>query len=735
MEDKKSNIFFLILSGLSLGLTVYVFYNTVLNQIISQNQGYFYALIFGLILLISFVICNLFTKLVAISDNNYDLLTVRMSVIGILVVMGALFLLLRMRYSTSVSPNEYSCYKIALSLNNDTFMQSQDLINDAMYNPGHFMYSLLLALLMKIFGEGIKPVLWVNAVFIIACGILSYFIVAKLTDRVCGIFSCALMLFMPSQTFSVYSFSAQPLVTAICLACILIYSLIFCLDKDMPVEEEDEDEGLINSVAVSKNALILTLLGAVFSGLMILVEPLMVIPVVLLVISCFALKKKGAFNVLLCFVGGAIVFALLCFAKTGLTGLDIGEAIGGEFAAFEPCVNQISGNEEDFSAVFDKFITDISSSEETISDNFFFITKSSGENVYSDTTGSWIIILNQILYMFSLLMTLSCVVLSVKEKQADSSIVYSAIIGSVAALLFSQNREGRGFLFVQLLVIASSIGIHYLYLDHHPEEAVLLNPLDALEKTGRKEIAAATRSNLQAARDMEDEEFTKRAEALIFVDIDDDLYNEIKKEEHRKLMAKDGHANVLDDTFDDYDDDFFLDSEDDESEAVTVISVAPSGTSEAKKGQDAYEVNANMHAAAKLNKAKIPAWKIKNNSIDNEDFDDFDDADKKSKKAVVPEEEPVVTKIDRSSRGKRKAEKEESIKMSSSPATTKLNNGVPVRRVKTINAGNKVSSNKTSITSEENERFIPNPLPLPPKREHKEMDYDINDSSDEDWDV
>lgn len=769
MEDKKFNVFFIISSALALIFTVFVFYNTVLNQIISQNQGYFYALIFGLILLISFVICNLFTKLIAISDNYYDELTIRVAVIGILVVLSALFLLVRMRYSTSVSPNEFPCYKIATALINDTFVQSQDLVNDAMYNPGHFLYALILSLFINIFGEGSRLVLWINAVFIIGCAILIYNIVAKLSDRVCGIFAAALMLLMPSQTFSVYSVSPEPLITAICLGCILVFVYLFSIDSES-LDEIDDEEGIINTATLRGMPLIMTFVAAFLAGLMILVEPVMVIFVALLAITGFALKKTAAFNILISFVAGVVIFALLCFAKTGLTGLDIGETIAGEMSAFDACVNQTSGNEDDFSTVFDKFCSDISSSEESVSDNYYFIVKSSGENVYSDLNGSWIIILNQILFMFTLLMTLSCVVLSVKEKQENSSIIYSALVGSLAAMFFSQNRDKRGYLFVELLVIASSIGIHYLYLDHHPEEIVTLNPLDALEKTGRKEIAAATRSNLQAARSMEEEEFTKRAEALIFLDSDEDLYNEIKKEEHRKLMTKDGHGNVLDDTFDDYDDDFFLDSEDDSSEDVTVISVAPSGTTERKgKDAEAYEINANMHAAAKLNKAKIPVWKVKNNSYDNEDFDDDD---KESSKSNEPEDEPNVTKINRASRSAVKTEKEpKSIKPSKEPkspkplivpkeerpsktkglsgrkedatpersmkavssATNKMTNGTAVRRVKTVREAGAVPKNIADMAAEE--KYIPNPLPVPEKREHKQMDFDIDNTDDEDWDI
>lgn len=746
--NKRLNVFFLISSALCLIVTVYVFYNTVFNQIISQNEGYLYTLIFGLILIIAFVICNLFTKLIAISDNNYEPITVKLTVIGILTVISALMLVLRMRYSTSVSPSEYPCYKIALALINDTYDKSQDLINDVMYNPGHFGYALILSLVLRIFDEGVKPVMWTNAVFIVGSLVLTYLIISKLTDRICGVFGSILLLLIPSQSFYVYSFSAEPFVTVICLSALLCYVLLFKIGEDNDAKlNEEEDEGIINSYSFTTKSLIITAVCALLTGFMILVEPVMVVVIMFLAIAGFALKKTGAFNIMLGFVGGLILFILLCLAKSGLTGLDIGETISGEMSSFEACTNQITGNEDDYETVFDKFKVSISSSEKSVSDNFYFITKSSGENVYDDLNGSWILIVNQIMYMFLLLMTISCIVMSVKENQKDSALAYWTLIGAVLSMFFSQNRESRGFFFVDILIICAAIGVHYLYLDHHPENVVSLNPLDALEKTGRKEIAKATRSNLQAARDMEDEEFSKRAEALIFIDSDEDLYNEIKKEEHKKLMSKDGHGNILDDTFDDYDDDFFLDSEDDVNEAVTVTSVAPSGTSKkVTQDKDAYEINANMHAAAKLNKAKIPVWKLKNNSYDNEDFDDFDEKDKNQNNGIKFEDEPVVTKISRQKTPKvpkangnntvnKKAKREDEIENTMkavSTTTSKTVNGVPVRRVKTIMDSKNVS--KKPAASETDDRFIPNPLPLPKKKDHVELDFDYDVDDDSDWD-
>ena len=70
MENKKADPILMIFAAVALIATAYVLYMTVFEQIISQNQGYFYAVVFGFILLVLFLLCNLFTKLIAISAGE-----------------------------------------------------------------------------------------------------------------------------------------------------------------------------------------------------------------------------------------------------------------------------------------------------------------------------------------------------------------------------------------------------------------------------------------------------------------------------------------------------------------------------------------------------------------------------------------------------------------------------------------------------------------------------------------
>ena len=119
---------------IALIFTVYVLYITVFEQIISQNQGFFYAIIFGFILLVLFLLCNLFTKLIAITGAEQQSSYHRLVVAIGLVVAAGLFLVSRMRYHTSLSPDNFSIYNGAVSMIEGTYSQSKDLIDSANAN-------------------------------------------------------------------------------------------------------------------------------------------------------------------------------------------------------------------------------------------------------------------------------------------------------------------------------------------------------------------------------------------------------------------------------------------------------------------------------------------------------------------------------------------------------------------------------------------------------------------------
>ncbi|MCR5590469.1 MAG: dolichyl-diphosphooligosaccharide--protein glycosyltransferase subunit STT3 [Lachnospiraceae bacterium] len=823
MSNRKTDPLLMVAAALALIATVYVFYITVFEQIISQNQGYFYAVIFGFILLVLFLLCNLFTKLIAISVGDQRTPYRKLiTTIGLVVIAG-LFLVTRMRYNTSLYPGDYPVFRGAAAMAEGTYAENLDLIDSANANPAHYLCSLLLSVVFRIVEPSATAFLWMNAIFIVLCGFLTYKIVRAFTNPMCGLFSAIVFACVPSQTFAVYSLNTEPMVAAIYLGAVLSLISLFSYNKRVKEKEEDYED-IEEDEKRDLAGILFTVLGTVLIGLLIFVEPFMIIPMALLVLAAYIGRKMKALNMLVAFAAGIVVMVLLCFVKSVHMDVDFGTVMKSEVSAFDPSTNYNTGEVSDFGDVYHSFNVDLSSTDKNITENYMFISTDDGAGAYTEMNASWVVVLNQIMYMFVLMMTISCMILAVKEQKDYVVTISTLIVGAFLMLFFQQNRDNQEFLFITVFIIASSTGIHYLYLDHHPELKVSVNALDALEKTGRKEIAAATRSNLKNAARMSEADFVKRAKALIFVGNDEALYNQIKDEEHeRALKYYQRPEKREEEAFDDYDDDFFLDNEDDAGDNIRVTAVSSTGIRQTVGKDDMYEPNAEMHesASAARKNTSVPAWKRPEQFGDEEMFDEDDvelgkahsafdgrqalaaneglttkepepevqkisrtgktkkiSSPKSNKKAVsvpVPVKKPVpviepetaafeddfgyndfddmaiyepqdydepvaakpsktaskISKKDAKKEAKEKPKKEKAkaVKVSSeASATNTMSGGKAVRRIKTVGSGDGTGVNPG--------KPLANPLPVPEKKPHKDLDYDkdVKTADDDGWD-
>ena len=784
MEKSKTNPIIMVAAVVALIATVYVFYITVFERIINQNQGYFYAVIFAFILLVLFLLCNLFTKLIAISvgeERSYRKLVITIA----LLVIAGLFLVTRLRYTTSLYPGEYPVFRGAVTMAEGSYSQNHDIIDAALTNPAHYLYSLILSVVFRIFEAGPKPVIWVNAFFVVLCGFLTYKIVRTFTNQMCGLFAAVLSAVIPSQTFSVYSFTSEPMVAAIFLGAIFTLISLFSYNKRI---KEMQEIGASDKKDIA--GIVFTVVGAILVGLLLFVEPFMIIPVILMVVAAYLGRNPKAMSMLLAFASGIVIMVLLCFVKSAHMGVDFGTVMTSQMSAFDPTTNRNSGEIKEFKEVFDSFNAELSSSDRNVDENYSFITDESGSAIYTEMSVSWVLVLNQIMYMFILMMTISCMILAVKEQKDYVVTISTLILGAVLMLLFQQNRDSQQFLFMTVFIIASATGIHYLYLDHHPELKVGINALDALEKTGRKEIAAATRTNLKNAAKMTEADYVKRANALIFVGNDEELYQQIKNEEHeRALKYIDRPSRREEEAFDDYDEDFFLDKEDNDELDVKVTTVGPSGIKQTVGGDEVYEPNAQMHESANAawSNTAVPAWKRPEKFGDEEMFDEdeleldkahsaFEGRQALYANAGVTTNEPApeVEKIKRNTKKiaappkpmtedkvdedklipKRLKKKQESVEEKpvvsknekSAKSVTATSGGKAVRRIKAVGAGSvtvQTVSAKKKVKDDaavpgavvKPSQPIPNPLPVPKKKDRKPVDYDNKPAKNEDdWD-
>lgn len=750
---------------------------TFIDQIYSQTQGFFYSCVFIFILTLVYMLLNLFTKLIATSakkqENNFWKITS-------IVLMGLfvfLFLFFRLRLTNTVEATDSTIYKSAVSMMDSVYSQNSDLVSVQLNNPTQYIYSLFLSVVFRIFGESTKAFIVTNSVFYMVCVLLSYRITKRFSDNLCALVVALISVIIPCQTFVVYSYDTCPPMAVILLLlidCLTSFFAGFNSSNNYLIDSSGEDF----TGGRFFNKITYTICIGVLFGLLIFVEPVSIIMIVMLLIYSVYRNKDMALNILIAFAIGIVLFALLSFAKSVHSGEDYGTVLAGYGKNFNIFANSKNSSNDSFADVYNDFKNDISVQENNISNNYYYLVDSNNEDAYTDINASWLIIANQLIYMFMLVLCVSCSLIRLWKKYYNGVSMSVFLFGTVLMQLFAHNRDIQKYPYIAILIIISGISIHYIYINHHPEQQLNINTLDVLEKTGRtNNTSSSAESMASVSATMSDYEFVKRAKALIFVGDDDELYKQIKAEEHKNSMRRDGKLSALEETYDDYDEDFFLDKEDDAPEKEgnsneTVIIPGALG-----------ESNASSSASAPA----IPAWKMKPEHVGSDDmfFDEEDELPQKRipeiKGLTTEDVDPVVQVVSRNTsytnpddsydqdglsseydessiddeidviptkkslfgkakkqKGKdkskesdnsvkadKKAKKERTVEAPKAINTT--HNGVAVRRVKNVGSSaddavaQYLASKASAIPDGEP---LPNPLPEPKKKAHKKVDFD-----------
>lgn len=620
------NKFILGIMILSLICSLYVLYRTVFDQIISQSQGYFYAGVFGFILLLVFLLCNLFTKLIATSVKEQDTIAWKIGAAITLAVIGAIFFYTRTSTINSVEAWDSAIYKSANAMISGRYALNKDLILSNIQNPTQYVYSFLIYKLFTIFGVSSQVIVKANIVILIFSFVLLYNITLVLSDRFSALFAVLIAFIMPATTFAVYSYSENSFFTLIFLLNVYLFLKLYLSkfeDKDKAEEdnkeaeskneasttnkneentniveadsveksllpetkdkEKDNKDSKSNSVKDKKAAIsikdiinqfeievyLYSFLFAMSTGLLLLCEPVAVFPLLLLILLSFLLKKDISFNLLISLAAGIFLFVILMFAKSVHMDEDFGTVISGQAECFDFFDEVASGHSLSFKEVIKRFNSEIAVINDDILDNYKDLSNKKGEVSYTQQQIELVVVVNQLIYMFLLVMFLSCISIAYKEKKDEVIPLLLVFVGTIIMIFFSQNRVIVKLYYIDILLAILGVSIHYLYLNHHPEQKPIVSAIDALasSETGSYEYQFLNRMN----NPFNDNEFVKRAEALIFVGTDEELYTYIKDEE-RKQAISEGKMRPLDDTFDDYDEDYFLDSEEKQDVKVSDVS-------------------------------------------------------------------------------------------------------------------------------------------------------------------
>ncbi len=500
---EKSNSFSIITIVLSLLLLGYVLFISVFNQIIAQNEGFFYMIVFGGILVLAFVLLSLITKLMAISheveENKSWFFIEIIAIIGLYV----LFIQTRLAYTSSLLPTEMVFYKAAVLMNKGMLsVGGVDILPQLLRNPAQFMYAAVVSIVFMITGENPAVIVYINIAVLILTSFFVYRIARRIGSRTCGVLTIVCTLYMPSQAFSVYSYSPE-----------LFFSCVFCAALCMFVYIWTK-----KNAAVLVRLLCSSLLGILF-GIILFMEPAAVIVLILLLPWLFCSSQKDWISGTCTLVMMLIVFVLCMFWKCTLLECPVQDIVSSCLGRFHISSNLETGEQYSFSQIMSQFHARFDNQNLSITDNYYFLTKSNGQT-YTSIQAAWLQLGNQLLYLFLIVMSVSSVLYQIRQKERKLTPILFVLFGTLCMLFFSVGKESNTYFFVELLIVIGCCGLYYMYENHHPKEL-----LETVLDTTVEEANVETQEE-EAARLM-------RARALIFIGENEQLYYEIKHMERQ----------------------------------------------------------------------------------------------------------------------------------------------------------------------------------------------------------
>ncbi len=468
----------------------------------------------------AFILLSLMTKLLAISHEVEERkLWYVMETVSVLVLF-VLFLRMRLTYTLSLPAQETVFYKAAVLLDKQLLsVGGMDILPQLLHNPAQYAYSIVVWLVFQVTGVSPSVIIYINTAILFLTVFFVYRIVRRLGGRVCGILSVACSLFMPSQSFTVYSYN-----TELFFACILFAALsVFVYLSDQKEEEKRRD-------------LLLYGLFGLLLGLLLFTEPLAVIIAGLLLIDIFCRRK----NWLRGFVSAAAMlaaFLVLFFGKGNTLECTDKELIQAYWNRFSVTSNIETGEQYEAEHILNSFHLRLDSQNAPIADNYYFLSKGNLQT-YTALQAAWFQLGNQLFYLFLIVLSMACAYCVIKGKNAKVVPCLLSLIGAVLILFWSANKERNTWFFVELLIITGCVSLHYLYENYRPAVRSALTASD-LSSSGDTTV-------IEAETEEEKEIWLARARALVFIGENDVLYEKIKAQEkgNQTLALRDLQQSV-----------------------------------------------------------------------------------------------------------------------------------------------------------------------------------------------
>ncbi len=512
---KKNPALLNTLALISLAMFGYLLFFTVYRQMISQNEGVFYVLVFGGVLILAFILLSLMTKLLAFSEDAENSVGFIIMEILFLLALSVLFVRMRITYQSSVPEEESICYKVAELMQEQALgFGGEDVMSQLVRRPSAYLMGALMSAIFSMSQDPSGLIIYINTFLLLSCGFFAYGIVRRIGSRICSLFVFLITLYMPSIGFSVYNYDAQ-LLFAFMLMLAIFLSVI-------PMTATTPKAGSV----------VACIFAGIAWGIVVFMEPVSI----LILLAFLLLGRIGEHSMrfsLISFAIAVVITVLMIVIFSVSIGQPFPVVLQGMFSRFNPFSTD-TGSVSSFPEIISNFNDKIDAQLRSITENYYFLAKEDGTTL-SSVGVAWMQLGSQVLYMFLLILSIACAFYMIRSHNARIIPVLSAIISGFLMIFLSSANEYNIAFYLMLIVMTGGVSLQYMYENHHAlADRNMQQMLGETEEETDKEHVEETPEETEE----EKAAFIARAQALIFIGMNEEYYKQIKLSEKRQAQQK-----------------------------------------------------------------------------------------------------------------------------------------------------------------------------------------------------
>ena len=512
----KKDAGFLITVVLSMLILAYISFVTVYEQILSQNNGFFNVIIYGVVLILVFIFITLFLRVITIRQDK----TNASPVLNILISIGiisifAFFIYVIPRYTSSISPLESSLYKTASYINEGRLAQAMDIHEDIIGYPANFVYGYFISIIFSIFDASENVYLIINTVMMVLVALFLYRTVKLISNIGCAVFALIVLLLIPNDIFLVYSYNPE-----IFVAMVFMLTLYLC---ELMIYKKFKSDLAATIIAV---------FAGISGGLLINCEPVMIISLIALCVYIYKANRQKTSCIVITLVISIIEFIAISALKALMMGVSFINVLLGQLLCFVPTHMRTKSDDEFSLSLMFKTITDrLNNPSRFLNDNSYFLTTDTGKTISASQTLA-LSIVDQFIILAMLILCVLLIVYILRVNYDKIMPILTLIVTMFIGQVLGGCNKVEYVYFIVIFILAGSTTLYYMFLNHHPDYAVYITNNEI-----RAENIITEEQENRKSEDNETEISTNedllRARALIFIGENEELYKQIKSEERQ----------------------------------------------------------------------------------------------------------------------------------------------------------------------------------------------------------